>query len=249
MEVHSFFILNLSGACIYHRNFSQLIDYEINFLTPFFSAIFSFAEQVISGKIEVLEMSNLRFTFKIVGNYIFTLLSDQKVSLLFLKTRLEKISDTFKDMFLDLKDLKDYQELDNPEFDNQVISILSGQEEIIKKKEFYTKIIKLFKEYMFQNEIVGAAALSTDGNIIYTSLPDDILVRSLKELEIRFMTGVIEFPESYYSLSNGQKVFSKMVKIPKKKSDFLIVLLFEKSVPLGMAELTLNTVARKIRSI
>jgi len=249
MEVHSFFILKNTGACIYHRNFSQLIDYEINFLTPFFSAIFSFADKVISSKIEVLEMSNLRFTFKIVGDYIFTLLSDQKVSLLFLETRLEKISKVFKDMFLDLKDLKDYQELDNPEFDNQVISILSGQEEIIKKKEHYTEIIKLFKDYMFQNDIIGAAALSTNGNIIYTSLPDEILVRSLKELEIRFMTGIMELPESYYSLENGQKVFSKMVEIPEKLSSFLIVLLFEKSVPLGMAELTLNSVARKIRSI
>lgn len=249
IEVHAFFILKDTGACVYHRNFSRAIDYEINFLTPFFSAIFSFADRVISGKIEVLEISNLRFTFKIVGNFIFTLLSDQKVSLLFLKTRLDKISKVFKEMYPDLESVKDYQEIDNPEFDNEIITILSGQEELFNKRDYYSEIIKLFKDYMFQNEIIGAAALSAEGNIIFTSLPDEILIRSLKELEIRFMTGVVELPESYYALKNGQKVFSKFLTIPEKLSAFLIVLLFEDGVPLGICQLNLNKVAKKIVQI
>lgn len=248
MEVHAFFILKDTGACIYHRNFSQLIDYDINFLTPFFSAIFSFADTVISRKLEELEMSDLRFTFKIVGNYIFTLLSDQGVSVLFLKTRLAKIAEAFKKLFPDVKSVKDYKQIDNPEFDNEIIKILSGQEEFLKKGDFYQDIIRLFKDYTLNNEIIGSAALSADGRIIHNTLPDEILVRSLKELEIRFMTGILELPESYYSLENGQKIFSRFLTIPKKLTALLVVLLFEKETPLGICELTLKKVCKKLVS-
>ncbi len=244
MKIHSLFILKSSGACLYNRDFTDVANYDINFITPFFSAIFSFSEKVISKRLEVLEMGNLRFTFKSDGELIFTILSDTSVSILFLDTRLEIISREFHERFPELEEVKDYQQIEDPEFEESIDEIITGK--IFKGQDLYRKVIQLFKDFQMQNEIIGAAALSTDGNIIYSSLPNDILIRSLKELEIRFKTKMVDLPELFYSLSNGQKIFSKMVKIPWEFGDFLIVLFFEKGTPLGMAELNLNKVGEMI---
>ena len=106
-----------------------------------------------------------------------------------------------------------------------------------------------FEELLIDNEIVGAALLTTKGNVIYTSLPNEILVNSLKELEIRYMVGALNLPEMYYGLENGQKVFSKIIDIPWKLDPLLFVALYDNVVPLGMAEMNLRKVAKKITNI
>ncbi|MBY8981405.1 MAG: hypothetical protein KGD57_00520, partial [Candidatus Lokiarchaeota archaeon] len=134
-------------------------------------------------------------------------------------------------------------------FDHSVEQIITGKEDLFGNEILYGKIIKLFRDLISKNEIIGAAVLSTDGQVIYSTLPDEILTRSVKELEIRFKVGTVNLPELFYSLENGQKVFSKLVKIPWKRDNFLIVLLFENSVPLGMAEMNLNKVSKTIISL
>lgn len=249
MNIHSLFILKKTGACIYSRNFTDDINYDINLISPFFSAIFSFAENVISRKIEVLEMGDLRFLFKIKEEFIFVILSDSNVSILFTDTRLEKTSELFFEKFPDTNIIVDYQEIDDSTFDHSVEQIITGKEDLFGNEILYGKIIKLFRDLISKNEIIGAAVLSTDGQVIYSTLPDEILTRSVKELEIRFKVGTVNLPELFYSLENGQKVFSKLVKIPWKRDNFLIVLLFENSVPLGMAEMNLNKVSKTIISL
>ena len=63
------------------------------------------------------------------------------------------------------------------------------------------------------------------------------------------MVGALSLPEMYYSLENGQKVFSKIVDIPWKLDPLLLVILFDKNVPLGMAELNLGRLANTIVNI
>ncbi|MFO7797729.1 MAG: hypothetical protein R6W84_16415 [Promethearchaeia archaeon] len=238
-----------NGACIYSRNFTNEVNYNINLITPFFSAIFSFSDKVISRDLEVLEMGGLRFLFEIKDDFIFVLLSDSSVSILFVNTRLEKIGDIFFKKFHDKQSIRDYQEIEDKEFDEMVDSIIKGEEEIFQQRILYRKMIELFKNQINQNEIVGAAVLNINGNIIYSSLPNDILLRSLKELEIRFMTGAVELPELFYSLEDGRKVFSKYVKIPWKLDNFLVVLLFEKNTPLGMAEINLQKISKQMLNL
>ncbi|MFX0138954.1 MAG: hypothetical protein ACFFDN_35260 [Candidatus Hodarchaeota archaeon] len=251
MKIHSLFILKKTGVCIYSRNFTKDFDnIEVNLITPFFSAIFSFSENVISKKTpEILEMSELRFVFKVQQNHIFSLLSDSSMSLLFATTRLERISDVFFEEYPEPSKIKDYVKIDNPKLDKMFDSIIRGEDEIYMSKTFYKKVIDVFKELMYENEIIGAALLTTNGNIIYTSLPNEILVNSLKELEIRYMIGALNLPEMYYTLENGQKVVSKVVDIPWKLDPLLVVVLYDISVPLGMAEINLTKVANKITNI
>ena len=248
MKIHSLFVLKKTGVCIYYRNFTKEFEnIEVNLITPFFSAIFSFSEKVISRKTpEILEMSELRFVFKVQEDFIFTILCDSSASILFVNSRITSIVNEFFDLFPDSSKIKDYEQIEDPNFDKLVDSIVTGEEEIYMSKTFYTKVIAVFKDLIMEDEIVGAALLTTKGNIIYTSLPNEILVNSLRELEIRFMVGALTLPENIYVLENGQKVFSKVIDIPWKLDPLLIVVLYGSEVPLGMAEMNLGKVAKKI---
>ncbi len=251
MKIHFVFILKKTGVCIYSRRFTNEFDsLEVNLVTPFFSAIFSFSENVISKKTpEILEMSGLRFVFRVRDDLIFSILSDSSASILFVTSRLSRIMDEFNDKYPDSSKIKDYQELEDIEFDNIVDALITGEEESYLSDTFYKKAINIFKDLIREDEIIGAALLTTQGYVIYTSLPNDILLNSLKELEIRFMVGALSLPEMYYSLENGQKVFSKIVDIPWKLDPLLLVILFDKNVPLGMAELNLGRLANTIVNI
>ncbi len=239
MQIHSLYILKNSGIPLYSRNFTEEFDkIDVNLLTPFFSAIFQFSETLVRRKLEELEMSGLRFTIKEENNFIFVLLSDSSVSILFTSTRLISIADAFFREYYQLDKLREYMQIENPKFDKIIDSIIKGEDEILESRKFYPKIIDLFTDLILQNEIVGAALLNTKGSILYNSLPNKLLLNSIRELEIRFMSGTLTLPEMFYSLENGQKVFCSILS-GFGAFDFFIVLLFEKSIPLGMCELNL----------
>ncbi len=248
MKIHSLLILNSTGTCLYSKNFTkEFQNLDINLITPFFSALFSFAENTLSRKLEELEMGGLRLLFKIEEEFVFILFTDASVSLLFAKTRIEKIKESFHRIYDELEDeLKGYQEIESQELDSLVAAIITGAEEIFKSQSFYEKVIGMFKNLVFENEILGAALLSTKGNIIYSSLPDDILLGAVKELEIRFMTGALNLPEMYYSLENRQKVFSKIIEHKKSGLHLFLVIMFESSVPLGMATIKLDSITKQM---
>lgn len=247
MRIHSLFILKKTGACIYSRNFTDSFrNIEPNLITPFFSAIFTFSENVISKKTpEVLEMGGFRFVFKIFKEYIFAILSDSSASLLFVKSRLLSITVIFEE-FIRSNKVEDYQEIQNAYFDDQINKIISGQEE--GQEPLYRKIVELITNLVFENEILGAALFSINGNVIYSSLPQEILLSSLKELEIRYAVAN-EFDTTFYSLENGQKIFSKMIEIPWKLDPLILVVLFDSTTVTGMAEVNLDKISKKIQNI
>jgi hypothetical protein len=249
MIIHSLFILNKTGACIYSRNITKDFEsIEPNLITPFFSAIFTFSENVIMKQTpEVLEMSGFRIVFKVKRNYIFAILADSTTSLIFVNSRLDNIIEQFED-FLQLNEIEEYQEIENEEFDFRIETIIAGQEEMEYNQPLYRKIIEHLKKLMLGDEIIGAALFSINGNVIFSSLPHDVLLSSLKELEIRYMVAH-EFNMTFYTLENEQKVFSKIIEIPWKLDPLLIVLLFQANVPLGMAEINLNKMVKTIQNI
>ena len=249
MKIHSLFILNKTGACIYSRNFTEdFRSIEPNLITPFFSAIFSFSENVISQKTpEILEMGGFQLVFQIKEEFIYTILSDSSVSLLFIKSRLKTITKEFEN-FLEQNEIEDYEIVQNEEFDEKIDGIITGDEIITNSKVLYKKIIDLIKKLVYENEILGAALFAINGKVIYTSLPQNILLSSIKELEIRFMVAN-EFDETFYSLENDQRVFSKRIRIPWKLEPLIIVVLFDSGVPTGMAEVNLDKIVKNIENI
>ncbi len=249
MKIHSLFILTKAGVCIYSRNFTEDFEnIEPNLITPFFSAIFSFSENVIMQQTpEIIEMGDFRFVFRIQKDFIYTILSDSSASLLYISSRLASIIDAFG-VFLKTADIDDYQIIENHAFDLKIDSIITGEAELTLNRALYRKIIDHIKSLVFENEIIGAALFSINGKVIYSSLPQDILLSSLKELEIRYKVAH-EFSMTFYSLENNQKVFSKIIEIPWKLEPLIIVILFDSTVPLGMAEVNLDKTAKTIQNI
>ena len=249
MKIHSLFVLKSSGIPLYVRHFTEAFKkIDTNLLTPFFSAIFTFSESLVSRKLEELEMSGLRFTIRENNNFIFVLLSDQAVSILFTSTRLISIADAFFREYYQLDKLRSFTQIKNPEFDKIIDSIIKGEDEFVENREIYPKVINLFTNLIMQNEIVGAAILNTKGSILYNSLPNELLLNSIRELEIRFMSGTLTLPEMYYSLENGQKVFSSLMTDIGAFNSF-IVLLFDKAIPLGMCEVNLFKIKSSIEKL
>ncbi len=136
----------------------------------------------------------------------------------------------------------------NSEFDAKIESIITGEEELVSSQPLYKKIIDLFNVLTLKNEILGAALFSINGKVIFSSLPYKILLSSLKELEIRHIVAN-EYTLTFYSLENGEKVFSRIINIPWKLDPLLIVVLYESTVPLGMAEVNLDKMTKTIQNI
>jgi len=248
MNIHSLFILNKTGACIYNINItSDFENIEPNLITPFFSAIFSFSENVISKQNpEVLEMGGFRIVFKVHNDYILAILADSSASLLFVNSRLSNIAKAFDD-FLLYNEIEEFEIIENESFNIKIKTIIAGEEELEFSQALFRKIIDHMKKLMMQDEIIGSALFAINGNVIFSSLPHEILMSSLKELEIRNIVAN-EFDLTFYSLENNQKIFSKMIDIPWKLDPLIIVVLFA-NTPLGMAEVLLEKIANTIQNI
>jgi len=249
MTIHSLFILSKAGICLYNRIYSEEFNFEANLLTPFFSAIISFSNKLVERNLEVLEMSGLRFVFEIQDTFILVLLANTSDSILFISSRLKRINDIFSQFYNQLEDdFKDSMEINNPKIDTQIDSIITGEEDFLKSSNFYLKIVDFFINLPIQNEILGAAFLSVKGDLFYTSLPSEILSGSVKELEIRFITGVLHLPELYYCLKNGERVFSKIIE-HKNNLSYFLVLHFDKDFPMGLARVNLVRTSKQIETL
>jgi hypothetical protein len=249
MEIHALFILKESGECIYNRIFSkQFENLQVNLITPLFSAFFVFSREVLSEQPEVLELGKYRFIFRKLKSYIFAIQADTAMSNVYIKNCLEKITEVFF-VGLENRGWKEYEVINDLKFDAVIDDIIFGGVNILKKIDLYKKLEDYFNDLMVKDDILGAGLLSTTGEIIHSALPERILVTSLKELEFKYMSGISSLPEIFYSLENGQKVFSRMVHQAESEINFLVVILFKAKVLLGMAEITLQKIVKELENI
>lgn len=262
-KVHSLFILRDMGTCIYSRNFTDKYkDADIDLVTNFFAALFSFAEEVTAERMENLEMVNVRLLFRSSKdfmkdqeeNLIFCLMADIDENSIFLRNSLFMIIMQFYNMYEDLVPArvkgsnnsvwdarKDYGIADNKELNKIIDSIITGKWEIDSYKGYYQKVEEYLDDLITENEILGAALLSITGNIINSSLSQKILSHALKELEIRLQMVYLDPPLMIYVLEDGCKVFTKEIV----NNEFLI-LHFESSNSLGMCDITSSKIASHI---
>ena len=250
MDIYSLFILEDSGVCFYHKTFSEEIkNLNVDLITPFFSAIFTFSQQVVDRRLEVLEMGDLRFVFKKEKGYIFVIMAASKMNLLFLKTRLEKINNIFFMFYEQLFDKKSRKYIKNQKFDNLIEMLIYGKDELqkVEKSGMYQKIVDYFRELISKREIIGAALLTTKGALIYSSVSRVLLQRIMKELEIRFMTGTFDVPELFYTQANGKKVSERIITY-KNFISLLLVVQFPSNNQLGMVDYTTETIVEKLKS-
>jgi len=273
MEIHSLFILQETGVCIYSIHFTErLVELDTDLITALFSALISFSKDLTSRQLEFIEMIDLKISFKIKEGLIFVLISDITVSSIFLLDCLEKISLWFISYYNRLGPSREYLIIQDKRLDIVFRLTIKGMIHPFVYRS-PKAIIKYFNSLISKDEIVGAAVFSITGIIFYSSLPKKFLLDSLKEFENISKRGLNElysiydkesgtresikqvrervrnmFPKEKISiLNNNQKLFYKIIS--HKIFSLIIIVLFDSKISLGMADVSLKNIARNIKNL
>ncbi|MFX1366902.1 MAG: hypothetical protein ACFFCE_09815 [Promethearchaeota archaeon] len=117
----------------------------------------------------------------------------------------------------------------------------------LSSQQLFQDIIKLLRSYVDDNEILGSGLFNVNGHVLYSSLPSNTLFSVIKEFEVRSEKKLSNLKKMYLELENDQKICSNYIDINENR--FAIVLFFSQSVKLGMGNLYLNDLVKKIRTL
>lgn len=111
----------------------------------------------------------------------------------------------------------------------------------------FQDIVKVLRSFVDDKEILGSGIFTTDGNVLYSSLPSTTLFSITKEFEVRSEQKLSSLKKMYLELENNQKICSSYVEIQENR--FALVLFFSHMVKLGMGNLYLNDLVKKIKKL
>ncbi len=111
----------------------------------------------------------------------------------------------------------------------------------------FQEIIKLLRAYVDNKEILGSGFFSIEGKVLYSSLPQSTLFNTMKEFEVRSESKLSSLKKMYLELENNQKLCSNYIELQGKR--FTLVLFFSEIVKLGMGNLYLNDLVKKIKKL
>jgi hypothetical protein len=117
----------------------------------------------------------------------------------------------------------------------------------LSSKPLFQEIIKLLRNSVDDKEILGSGMFTTDGTILYSSLPTNTLFSITKEFEVRSEKKLSSLKKMYLELENNQKICSNYIEIQEMR--FALVLFFSHTVKLGMGNLYLNDLVKKIKKL
>ncbi len=130
-------------------------------------------------------------------------------------------------------------ELSESEPDEQASEIIS--------QPVFKEIVNLLRSYVDDKEILGSGMFTVEGHILYSSLPSNTLFSITKEFEVRSEKKLSSLKKMYLELENNQKICSNYIEIQDKR--FALVLFFSQIVKLGMGNLYLNDLVKKITKL
>ena len=117
----------------------------------------------------------------------------------------------------------------------------------LSSQQLFQDIILLLRSYVDDKEILGSGMFTVDGHVLYSSLPGNTLFSIIKEFEVRSEKKLSSLKKMYLELENDQKICSNYIEIQDMR--FALVLFFSQSVKLGMGNLYLNDLVKKIRKL
>ncbi|MFX0034028.1 MAG: hypothetical protein ACFE9I_00130 [Candidatus Hermodarchaeota archaeon] len=129
---------------------------------------------------------------------------------------------------LDLKNLEIY-ETGSKKVDDVVTYAVSL---VIKK------IINNLKKHKEDGVILGGSLINQKGDVLYLSLPDEIFLNMIDQVELQKVNREFKLKKMIIELENSQKVFSEFLKV--EDSTLTIVILFPSVVSITDAESYLN---------
>ncbi len=110
--------------------------------------------------------------------------------------------------------------------------------------EFFQEILNLLRRSVDDREILGCAIFTSNGKVIYSSIPHNTLLDTIKEFEVRNEKKLHSITKMLLELRNQQKVCSEYIKILNK--EFIIVILFSEIVNFAIGSMYLKEIVNKI---
>ena len=127
--------------------------------------------------------------------------------------------------------------------ENEAEDTMSG----LSSMPLFQEIIKLLRGYVDDKEVLGSGIFTVDGNVLYSSLPSNTLFSIIKEFEVRSEKKLSSLKKMYLELENNQKICSTYIEIQDMR--FALVLFFSELVKLGMGNLYLNDLVKRINKL
>lgn len=112
---------------------------------------------------------------------------------------------------------------------------------------FFQDIINLLRRSVDDREIMGCAIFTSSGKVIYSSIPHDTLLDTIKEFEVRSEKKLHGIIKMLLELKNHQKVCSEYIKVHEK--EFILVLLFSNIVNFAIGNMFLKKIVNKIKKL
>ncbi|MEJ2248820.1 MAG: hypothetical protein P8Y70_06420 [Candidatus Lokiarchaeota archaeon] len=107
----------------------------------------------------------------------------------------------------------------------EILSRESETEEDIVNYNFsvlFRKIINILRSNIGKKGVIGGAIFSNSGKILYTSLPEEILLKISKEFELKQDKEVLELKKVFYILKNSQVLVLDYLNV--SDFDFIIII-------------------------
>lgn len=137
-----------------------------------------------------------------------------------------------------------YQKVD---FVFSKMEILEKEEEDSPKIPHFQEIVSLLRNSVDDQEVLGSAILTIDGKVLYSSLPQNTLFSTMKEFEVRNKKKLVPVKRMFLELETETKVCSNYMELDSTK--FILVLVFSEKIKLGMGNLILRQLAKKIETV
>ena len=126
-------------------------------------------------------------------------------------------------------------------------SEIAVEDTALTSTPLFQDIVKILRSFVDDKEILGSGIFTTDGNVLYSSLPSTTLFSITKEFEVRSEKKLSSLKKMYLELENNQKICSSYVEIQENR--FALVLFFSNMVKLGLGNLYLNDLVKKIKRV
>ena len=140
--------------------------------------------------------------------------------------------------------VRGYQQVD---FEFSSVEFLEKEEEETEIIPEFQNIVNILRRSVGDKDILGSAILAVDGKVLYSSLPQKTFSSVIKEFEVRAKKDLINVKKMFLELENNQTVCSEYMEIDTIK--FILILIFSPHIKLGMGNLLLKELTKKIENI
>ncbi len=152
-------------------------------------------------------------------------------------------------------DVRGYQVVDFviPKTEYFQSDMLEDESEEMNNQNSFTKlplfqdVINLLRNCVDDREILGSAVFTTKGNVLYSSIPHNTLLDTIREFEVRNEEKLHSITRMFLELKNHQKVCSEYLKI--HDLEVILVLIFSETVNFAIGNMYLRDVAKKIEKL